>query len=61
LPQLEVEGKRITQSVAISRFLAKRFDLMPECEWKAAKCDEVVDVVQDLRMGMLYVLPQQVL
>ncbi|KAI6183516.1 hypothetical protein M3Y97_00497300 [Aphelenchoides bicaudatus] len=41
VPLLEVDGKKISQSGAILRFLARRFKLEGKDEFEAAKCDEV--------------------
>jgi glutathione S-transferase len=50
IPVLYVDGKRITQSVAISRFLAKRFDLVSTDPFLDARCDEVGDSLLELRI-----------
>jgi len=51
LPFLEIDGKvRITQSVAIGRYLAKKFNLIPNDDLQSAKCDAMVDAVNDLRI-----------
>jgi len=42
-------GKQLTQSVAISEFLAKRFNLVPSDPTDQAKCLELVLHVQDCR------------
>lgn len=46
---MEVDGQRLAESSAICRFLAKRFKLTGSNEWEAAKCDEYVDSMMDLR------------
>ena len=44
LPVLELaDGAMITQSVAIARFVAKRFGYYPDDPLLAAKCDEFID------------------
>jgi len=53
LPFLEFNGKILTQSVAISRFLASKFELSPpsgDAAWNEAKCDEIVGAINDLRL-----------
>ncbi|ODM93582.1 putative glutathione S-transferase 8 [Orchesella cincta] len=59
LPILEHNGKTLTQSVGISRFLASKFELKPqisgnseETAWVDAKCDEIVGAIHDLRLQM---------
>jgi len=49
LPVLEVNGKRLAQSSAICRYLARKFNLTGSDEFEAAKCDELVDAMMDLR------------
>ncbi|OXA53714.1 glutathione S-transferase S1 isoform X2 [Folsomia candida] len=48
LPILEVDGKQLTQSSSISRFLGRTFNLCGENAWESAKCDEYVDATNDL-------------
>jgi len=49
LPILEVNGKVLAQSQAISRYLAKTFMLTGKDDWESAKCDMLVDGLADLR------------
>ncbi|CAL8121009.1 unnamed protein product [Orchesella dallaii] len=49
VPLLEWNGKSLSQSVAISRFLGRKFGLIPDDQWEAAKCDEIVGALYDLR------------
>jgi len=49
VPVLEVGGKQLSQSATIARFLAKKFKLTGADELEAAKCDELVDALGDLR------------
>ena len=48
LPVLEVDGKLITQSNSINRFVGKLAGLYPNDAWQAALCDEVMDAVEDI-------------
>ena len=48
MPVLEVDGRRITQSNTINRYVGKLTDLYPSDPWQAALCDEVMDVVEDI-------------
>ena len=52
LPMLEVDGRKLSQSFAIGRFLGKEFNLMSCDEFESAKCDEYGDVLKDLMSGM---------
>ncbi|KAL6268618.1 hypothetical protein P5V15_001750 [Pogonomyrmex californicus] len=49
VPVLEVDGKKINQSVAISRYLAKQCDLAGKNDWEALEIDATVDTIHDLR------------
>lgn len=48
MPVLEVDGKVITQSNAINRYLGKLAGLYPKDDWQAALADEVMDAAEDL-------------
>jgi glutathione S-transferase len=48
LPVLEVDGKVITQSNTIDRYLGKLAGLYPKDDWQAALVDEVMDAVEDI-------------
>ncbi len=48
LPVLEVDGKVITQSNTINRYLGKLAGLYPKDDWQAALADEVMDAVEDI-------------
>jgi len=51
VPVLEVDGKELSQSMAIARFLARQFDDF-QCEdsFTEAKADEIVDFIIELRL-----------
>jgi glutathione S-transferase len=53
LPTLEVDGELLTQSNAINRFVGKLAGLYPEDAWQAARCDEVMDAVEDIVMQVV--------
>ena len=48
LPVLEVDGKVITQSNTIDRYLGKLAGLYPKDDWQAVLVDEVMDAVEDI-------------
>jgi len=48
VPVLEVDGKRINQSVAICRYLAKQCGLAGKNDWESLEIDSAVDTIQDL-------------
>ena len=48
MPVLEVDGKMITQSNTINRYLGKLAGLYPKDDWQAALVDEVMDAVEDV-------------
>lgn len=47
LPELEIDGNRVSQSNAIGRFVARKAGLYPDDELQALFCDEVVGAVED--------------
>lgn len=51
LPLLEVNGKKLAQSMTICRYLAKKFKLTGKDDWEEAKCEEYVDALSDLVNG----------
>jgi len=48
MPVLEVDGKGITQSNAINRYVGKLAGLYPKDDWQAALCDEAMDAIEDI-------------
>ncbi len=48
LPVLEVDGKVLTQSNSINRFVGKLAGLYPHDPWQASLCDEVMDAIEDI-------------
>jgi len=49
LPVLEVDGKILAQSNAILRYLGKTFNVAGDDGFEAAKCDEMVEAMSDLK------------
>ena len=48
MPVLEVDGKSVTQSNTINRYVGKLAGLYPIDPWQAALCDEIMDAVEDI-------------
>src|SRR5690348_12540185 len=48
MPVLEVDGKVITQSNTINRYVGKLAGLYPKDDWQAAVCDEIADATEDI-------------
>ncbi len=48
MPMLEADGKVITQSNTLNRYLGKLAGLYPKDDWQAALVDEVMDAVEDV-------------
>ena len=48
MPVLEVDGKVITQSNTINRYLGKLAGLYPKDDWQAVLADEVMEAVEDI-------------
>jgi prostaglandin-H2 D-isomerase / glutathione transferase len=48
LPVLEVDGRLVTQSNSINRYVGKLTGLYPKDDWQALLCDEVMDAVEDM-------------
>lgn len=48
LPVLEVEGRTVSQSNTINRYVGKLVELYPSDPWQAALCDEGMDAVEDV-------------
>ena len=47
-PFLEVDGRAIAQSNAITRYAGKRAGLYPEDPFQALLCDEILEAVEDM-------------
>lgn len=56
VPVLEVNGKKIHQSVAITRYLAKQLKLAGDNDLQDLEIDAVVDTINDLRQSKKLVL-----
>src|ERR1700687_4531295 len=59
MPTLEVDGKVVSQSNSINRYVGKLAGLYPKDDWQALLCDEVMDAAEDIgiRIGNTIDLP----
>lgn len=57
LPTLTVGNTTYTQSIAMLRWAGKKSDLYPKDDLKAFRCDEVMDLCQDVSRGPGHSLP----
>lgn len=48
---MEVDGKKLSQSVAITRYLGKKAGLGGKDAWEDLQIDIIVDTIQDIRRG----------
>jgi glutathione S-transferase len=48
MPVLEVDGKAVTQSNSINRYVGKITGLYPKDDWQALLCDEIMDAAEDI-------------
>lgn len=51
MPVLEVDGKRVHQSISMARFLAKVVGLGGATPWEDLQVDIVVDTINDFRLS----------
>ena len=56
VPVLEVDGKKIDQSTAISRYLAKQCGLAGKNDWESLEIDSTVDTIHDVRASEYNIL-----
>jgi len=59
LPFMEVEGKKICQSIAIARYCARRFGLAGNTDLEAALADQAVDAMGDLVSELVKVMHEK--
>lgn len=59
MPTLEADGKLVSQSNSINRYIGKLTGLYPKDDWQALLCDEVMDAAEDIstRIGQTIDLP----
>ncbi len=48
---LEFDGEKLPQSISIARYLARQFKLAGKDELESAKCDVIVDTMQEVNDG----------
>merc|ERR1711915_748146 len=48
LPVLMVDGKPLTESAAIARYVAKQAGLVPHDDLQAAHCDAIIDAINEI-------------
>ena len=51
VPKLEIDGKTLYQSIAITRFLARKYGLAGKTEFEEAQADMIVDCILDTFHG----------
>lgn len=59
LPTMEVDGRLVSQSNSINRYVGKLAGLYPKDDWQALLCDEAMDAAEDIgtRIGNTIDLP----
>lgn len=51
LPVLEIDGKKVYQSLAIGRYLGKQFGLAGKDDWENLQIDIMAATIDDFRAG----------
>jgi prostaglandin-H2 D-isomerase / glutathione transferase len=51
MPLLEIDGKRIHQSISICRYLARQIGLAGSTDMESFEIDSVVDTCNDFRLS----------
>lgn len=54
MPVLEVDGRRVHQSISMARYLAKRVGLSGATDWENLIIDTAVDTVNDFRLSKYF-------
>lgn len=53
VPVLHADGDSLTQSATINRYIGRLAGLYPEDAWEAARCDEIMDVVEEMLVKLV--------
>lgn len=56
LPLLEHNGKKVCQSVAICRYLARELNLAGSSNWEGVEIDAIVDSIVDLKQSECFLI-----
>jgi len=59
VPFIEVNGVQMAQSVAIGRYLARKYKLVGESSMEEFQCDEIIDAFGDLKPHMRPIFMEQ--
>lgn len=59
MPILEIDGKAAYQSLAILRYLGRRFGLAGSNDWEQLMVDSIVDTFADFRQSKIRITVQQ--
>ena len=51
MPILHEDGKQLTQSIAIGRYLARKYNLISDDPFLNYRSEQVVDIMEDARKG----------
>lgn len=54
MPLLEVDGQVVHQSLAIVRYLAKRFNVAGDNDWEALLIETAGDTISDFRISKVF-------
>lgn len=54
MPVLEVDGRRVHQSISMARYIAKRVGLAGSTDWENLIIDTAVDTVNDFRLSKCF-------
>jgi prostaglandin-H2 D-isomerase / glutathione transferase len=52
MPCLQVDGKRVNQSLACCRYLSRDLGLAGKDDWENLQIDTIADTVNDFRLSM---------
>ncbi|XP_072016298.1 hematopoietic prostaglandin D synthase-like [Amphiura filiformis] len=59
LPVLEIDGKRLSQSLAITRYLAREFNLAGDTNFEMAQCEQVLETIVDIANDLMPVFHEK--